>query len=125
MGQGERIARGYIGAVLTVQALVAAHAAGYGEPRLMAAQLAAAALLWMPLVFDFERYPTQVRAVSAVPAVAIGMWWAVQSAPMGIVAWGAWALITAWLCFPGRRKGEATLAQRFAPGRAQTGVRHL
>lgn len=124
MGRGERVARGYIGAVLMVQALVVAALSGALDANGLALQLVSAALLWLPLVFDFQ-HTLQVRALSAVPAVVVAAYWASVSLPMGLVGWGAWAVITAWLCFPARWSGEVTLAQRFAPGRAQTGAHHL
>ena len=123
MGRGERVARGYIGAVLMVQALVVAALGDELDANGLALQLVSAALLWVPLVFDFQ-HTLQVRALSAVPAVVVAAYWASVSLPMGLVGWGAWSAITAWLCFPASRSGETTLAQRFAPGRATNGA-HL
>lgn len=125
MGRGERVARGYVGTILLAQAIVVALATGDVDATGLAAQVIASGLLFLPLVFEF-RHTLQVRALTAVPAVLVSIYWASQSLPMGLVAWGAWAVITGYLCFPARRRGPDTLAQRFAPGRATTpGVHHL
>lgn len=123
MGRGERVARGYIGAVLLAQALVVAAATGALTPAGLVVQIVATALLWLPLVFEF-RHPLQVRALTAIPAVVVALVWAFHSLPMGLVAWGAWAFVTIWLCFPASRTGPDTLAQRFAPGRTPEGAPH-
>lgn len=125
MGRGERIARGYVGSVLLAQSVVVALATGDVDATGLAAQVIASALLWLPLWFTF-RHPLQVRAFTAVPAVLVACYWASQSLPMGLVAWGAWAVITGYLCFPASRRGPDTLAQRFALARATTtGAHHL
>lgn len=121
MGRGERVARGYIGAVLAVQALVYAVLDDRVKAGCLVLQLVAAALLWLPLVFDF-RHRVLVRSATAAPAVLLSAWWATQSATAGAVAWGAWALAVVWLTFPADRQGLDTLAERFAPRRAQTGA---
>jgi hypothetical protein len=124
MGRGERVARGYVGTILLAQAVVVALATGHGDATGLAAQVIATGLLWLPLWFEF-RHTLQVRALTALPAVLVSIYWASQSLPMGLVAWGAWALITAYLCFPAGTRGPDTLAQRFAVGRAPTtGVHH-
>lgn len=123
MGRGERVARGYIGAVLAAQALVCAVLTpGNATAVQLVAQLMAVALLWLPLAFDF-RHTIQVRALTALPAVGVSLWWAWQSAPVGIIGWGSWAMAVAWLTFPADRTGPDTLAERFASRRARTGAR--
>lgn len=120
MRRGERIARGYVGAVLVAQALVAGATSDALDGPMVAVLVMAGALLWAPLVFDAGDR-AWVRTLATVPAVGLAVWWAAHSASLGTVAWSAWALATAVLCLPAPWGSADTLAEWAAARWPRTG----